>query len=52
VAAFIEADFTDSSLPFFDQASMPAGVAAQSICGQILGELGRAFGSHLVQYCG
>jgi hypothetical protein len=49
MAAFIEANFADASLPFLDQTTMPAGEALQRVAGQMLGQLRRAFGRHLVQ---
>jgi len=48
-AAFVETNFADAALAFLDQTTMAARETAQRVPVQMLGQLRRAFGGHLVQ---
>src|SRR5205823_8165950 len=52
VTVLVEADFADAALSFLDQAAMAAGIALERQLRQLLGQLGRAFGGHLIQNFG
>jgi hypothetical protein len=52
VPFFIEANFADPSLPFFDQASMATGVALQCVAGKLFGQLAGTFDGHIVKNIG
>jgi hypothetical protein len=49
MSAFVETDFADAALAFFDQTTMTAGEALQRVVGQVLGQLRRALGGHLIE---
>jgi hypothetical protein len=49
MTAFVETYFADTALAYFDQATMTAGETAQRVVAEMLGQLGRAVGGHLVQ---
>jgi hypothetical protein len=49
LAALVESHFTDAAFPLFDQATMPAGVALKRIASKMLGQLGRTFGSQIIE---
>jgi hypothetical protein len=49
MSAFVEANFADAALAFFDEAAMAAGVTLQGAARQVFCKLSRAFDGHFVQ---
>ncbi len=49
LTAFVETNFADAALAFPYQTAMTAGETVQRVVGEVLGQLRRAFGGHLVQ---
>jgi hypothetical protein len=46
---FVEADFANAALAFLNQTTMAARETVQRLVRQMLGQLRRGFGGHLVQ---
>jgi hypothetical protein len=52
VAAFVETDFTDSSLAELYQAAMTAGITFQRARFELFGQFGRTLGGHRIEDVG
>lgn len=52
VSAFVKSDLADTALAFLDQTPVTAGIALQRVALEMLGQLGRTFGGHRIEYGG
>ena len=52
MSAFVEAHLADTAFAELDQAAMTAGITFQCAAFEMLGQLGRTFSGHRVEYGG